>query len=627
MSQQKNDNTEIPVVFEVSNEVANKIGGIYTVIASKAPEMQRMLGSGNYFAIGLYNSFKARNDFEELDPPRDFQEAFTKLRADGIDVKFGRWLGGGNVDTILVDPSHLLDVPLITGKDERRIDQIKRLMWDWYKVDSIWMPEVFDPMVAFGWAAGMLISELIKCSLFRNKKIVAHFHEWTSGPGLLYLKKNNVAISTVFMTHATQLGRNIAMGEEDINEVVDEYLSKGETIPPQKAYQYHVEGTHQLEVICAKESDVLITVSEAIAKEAECILGRKPDFVIPNGMNFDQIARRENLPVMQQSARMKIARFIETYFNPYYKINFENFLVVHISGRYEFHNKGIDVFIESLQEVNNQLKTADSISKEILAFIWIPAPVSGTKQFISKAFELAKQQRVILQTPLLKIEECLSQINDDYRKHLKNKDLLAFFTEDEINKINELAKETSATQKDEEIVYPPICPFILNEKDTILCALREAELHNKQDDKVKVIFYPTYLSKKDQLLELDYYDAVSGCDMGIYPSTYEPFGLTPLEALALGVPAVTTDLSGFGLLINEQQDTKTNGIHVLGRRGKSNSFAAKELAKIILKHAQMSDETTQEAKSNARDISELYSWRNIIKEYLVSYNAAIKAKK
>ena len=115
--------------------------------------------------------------------------------------------------------------------------------------------------------------------------------------------------------------------------------------------------------------------------------------------------------------------------------------------------------------------------------------------------------------------------------------------------------------------------------------------------------------------------------MGIYPSTYEPFGLTPLEALALGVPAVTTDLSGFGLLINEQQNTKTNGIHVLERRGKSNSFAAKELAKIILKHAQMSDETTQKAKSNARDISELYGWRNIIKEYLVSYNAAIKAKK
>ncbi|MHA1759362.1 MAG: glycosyltransferase [Candidatus Heimdallarchaeota archaeon] len=577
MSHQESTDIEQPTVFEVSNEIANKIGGIYTVIASKAPEMPKMLGSGNYFAIGLYNSFKARNDFEELDPPEDFLEVFTKLRADGIEVKFGRWLGGGNVDTILVDPSNLLDFPIITGKDERRIDQIKGLLWDWYKIDSIWMPEVFDPMVAFGWATGRLISELITCSRFSNKKIVAHFHEWISGPGLLYLKKNNVEISTIFMTHATQLGRNIAMGEEDINEVVDKYLAMGETIPPQKAYQYQVEGTHQLEVVCASECDVLITVSEAIAKETECILGRKPDFVIPNGMNFNQITRREGLPAKHQSSRKTINQFIETYFNPYYTIDFEKLLVVHISGRYEFHNKGVDVFIEALQEVNEQLKTQQTSSKEILAYIWIPAPISGTKQFITKTFELSKT--------------------------------------------------TSEPYREDGVVNPPISPFIINEKDTILCALKDAELFNKKDDRVKVIFYPTYLSKNDQLLGLDYYDAVSGCDMGIYPSTYEPFGLTPLEALALGVPAVTTDLSGFGLLINEQFNSKTNGIHVLERRGKSNSVAAKELAQIIIQHANMSDEAIQKAKTNARDISELYSWRNIIKEYLTSYNAAITMKK
>lgn len=565
------------VVFEVSNEIANKIGGIYTVIASKAPVMPQILGDGNYFAIGLYNSFKALNDFVEEDPPDDFQEVFAKLRVLGIEIKFGKWIGGGNVDTFLVDPAHFLDFPIITGKDERRIDQIKGFLWDWYKIDSIWMPEVFDPMVAFGWSAGRLISELITCSRFNNKKIVAHFHEWISGPGLLYLKKNNVEISTIFMSHATQLGRNIAMGEEDINKVVDEYLAKGETIPPQKAYQYHVEGTHQLEVICARECDILITVSEAIAKEAECILGRKADFVIPNGMNFEQLTKREDLPTIHKSSREKIDRFVETYFNPYYKLEQEKLLVVHISGRYEFHNKGIDVFIEALQEVNNQLKTQNNISKQILAFFWIPAPISGTKPFITKTFELAKA--------------------------------------------------SSTIHKEEGIDFPPICPFIINEKDTILCSLKNAELFNKEDDGVKVVFYPTYLSKNDQLLELDYYDAVSGCDMGIYPSTYEPFGLTPLEALALGVPAVTTDLSGFGLLINEQQATKTNGIHVLKRRGKTNTFAAKELAKIILKYTEMSDEDTQKAKTNARDISELYSWRNIIKEYLSAYNAAIKMKK
>ncbi|MHA1556659.1 MAG: hypothetical protein ACTSPM_06945, partial [Candidatus Heimdallarchaeota archaeon] len=174
----------------------------------KAAEMQRLLGSGNYVAIGLYNSFKARNDFEELELPKDFEEAISKVRAEGIDVKYGRWIGGGNVETFLVDPSYLLDVPLVTGKAERKIDQIKRSLWDWFQIDSLWMPEVFDPMVAFGWSVGVLITQLLETTRFKKKDIVTHFHEWISGPGLLYLKHNKVKVATVFMTHATQLGRN-----------------------------------------------------------------------------------------------------------------------------------------------------------------------------------------------------------------------------------------------------------------------------------------------------------------------------------------------------------------------------------------------------------------------------------
>ncbi|MHA1213053.1 MAG: hypothetical protein ACTSSH_11385, partial [Candidatus Heimdallarchaeota archaeon] len=173
------------IVFEISNEIANKVGGIYTVIASKAPEMQRILGPGNYIAIGLYNAFKARNDFEEMDIPTDLVDVRNMLRIEGIDIKYGRWIGGGAVETILVDPSYLLDVPLITGKEERKIDNIKGILWDWFNIDSLWMPEVFDPMVAFGWAAGVVVAQLVDSPRFKGKNIAAHFHEWTSGPGLL----------------------------------------------------------------------------------------------------------------------------------------------------------------------------------------------------------------------------------------------------------------------------------------------------------------------------------------------------------------------------------------------------------------------------------------------------------
>ncbi len=621
MTEDKDESLDCQIVFEVSNEIANKIGGIYTVIASKAPEMQRLMGPGNYLTIGLYNAFKARNDFEELDTPKDFEDAFNAVRAEGIEVKYGRWIGGGAVETILVDPSFLLDVPLVTGKSDRKIDQIKGILWNWFNIDSLWMPEVFDPMVAFGWAAGVLVSKLIESPRFKNKRIVTHFHEWISGPGLLYLKRNNIDVATVFMTHATQLGRNIAMGEEDINLILDDLLAKGEIIPPQKAYQYHVEGTHQIEVICAKEADVLITVSEAVARETEGILGHRADFIIPNGINLEGLSKKDDLIVKHKEARVKLAQFTEAYFKPYYTVSIENTLVIHISGRYEFHNKGIDVFLNALKLVNEELKTSKK-QKEILAFIWVPAPVSGIKTDVLNAFEHARELREILQTPMKEMEQWLIQIQPKYEDHLKSRTLHDFFSKSEVKKIAELVKKTKESKNESN--YPPVCPFNLYERDTIFQTLKELDLMNKPNDLVRVIFYPVYLSKNDQLLALDYYDAVAGCDMGIYPSTYEPYGLTPLEALALGVPAVTTDLSGFGLLVNEQLSEENNGIFVLNRKGRTNEEAAIDLAKIIIKHSQLSNEEVTNARITAREISELYSWQNIIKQYRTSYDEAVK---
>ncbi|NHK31371.1 MAG: glycosyltransferase [Asgard group archaeon] len=624
MNHHSNQSDCCDIVFEISNEIGNKIGGIYTVIASKAPEMQRLLGLGNYLAIGLYNAFKARNDFEELETPRDFETAFNKIRAEGIDVKYGRWIGGGAVETILIDPSYLIDVPLVTGKSERKIDQIKGILWNWFNIDSLWMSEVFDPMVAFGWASGLVIKYLVDTPRFKGKNIIGHFHEWISGPGLLYVKRNNVPIATVFMTHATQLGRNIAMGDEDINEILDDLLKKGETIPPQKAYQYHVEGTHQIEVICAKEADTLITVSEAVARETEGILGKRANHIIPNGINLDVLSKREDLQAKHLNAQRKIAHFVEAYFNPYYSVNFENQLIVHISGRYEFHNKGIDVFLDALKIVNDRLKN-ETKHKDILVFIWVPAPVSGIKQNIKEAFDNAHKHREIVETPLLRIEEYISQLKKDYDSHLESKTLREFFLEDELKNAINLALKSNE-QKGKE-TKPPVCPFNLNERDTIYQKLVTLGLTNNSTDNVKVIFYPVYLSKNDQLLGLDYYEAVAGCDMGIYPSIYEPFGLTPLEALALGVPAVTTDLSGFGLLVNEQTSKNSFGIFVLKRRGRTNQEAAEDLAKIIIQQSKLTKKKSQAARIHAREISELYSWQNIIKEYKIAYDQAIQEYK
>ncbi|MBD3191511.1 MAG: glycosyltransferase [Candidatus Heimdallarchaeota archaeon] len=606
-------------IFEVSNEIGNKIGGIYTVIASKAREMQRLIGAGNYFPIGLYNAFKARNDFEEIKPPRDFEEIFGKIRTEGITAHYGKWLGAGGVEIILVDPSHLLDFPIVTGGTERKIDKIKGLLWDWYNIDSLWMAEVFDPMVAFGWASGVLISQLLELPRFRDKNNVAHFHEWISGPGLLYLKQKKVPIATIFMTHATQLGRNLAMSGEDINKIIDEHLQKGETIAPETAYQFRVEGTHQLEVISAQEADLLLTVSKAVAREATCILGRQPDFVIPNGIDFESIAKKEELVVTHRRARLQMAQFIEAYFHPYYSINPEKLLIIHTSGRYEFKNKGIDVFIDALKMANERLKEKKTKSREILAFIWVPAPVSRIKEDVLNAIELSQSLRNVLQSPLLRIEEWLSHMTRDYEAYLQ-KSLNTFFNPSELEQIEKITHQISEKRKAKS--NPPICPFHINEKDTIYSRLRESGLTNKQEDKVKVIFYPIYLSKNDKLLALNYYDAVAACDMGVYPSAYEPFGLTPLEALSLGVPAVTTDLTGFGMLMNHSSNLL--GIHVLHRHERSKEEVISELAEVILSHAQLPAEELETGRKAAREISELYDWKNLIKEYQKACSEALK---
>ena len=72
-------------------------------------------------------------------------------------------------------------------------------------------------------------------------------------------------------------------------------------------------------------------------------------------------------------------------------------------------------------------------------------------------------------------------------------------------------------------------------------------LHQSATDKLKIIFVPCYLDGRDGILNKPYYDLLIGMDATVYPSYYEPWGYTPLESIAFGIPTITTDLAGFGL--------------------------------------------------------------------------------
>ncbi|MEA3515272.1 MAG: hypothetical protein U9R34_07365, partial [Nanoarchaeota archaeon] len=173
---------------------------------------------------------------------------------------------------------------------------------------------------------------------------------------------------------------------------------------------------------------------------------------------------------------------------------------------------------------------------------------------------------------------------------------------------------------------PPVSTHNLNEEnDIILRHLREAGLNNNEDDKVKVIFYPIYLSGADGLLDLNYYESMQGSHLGIFPSYYEPWGYTPLEAGALGVSSVTTDLAGFGRYIQKYSEKeKDRGIFVLRRFGVPDEDVVRDLSHIMFKFANLTHNNRVVNKIQARKLAKLADWRIMGKNYVIAHNMAIE---
>ena len=279
------------ILFEVSWEVCNKVGGIYTVVKSKAARMVERYGN-NYFMVGPYFASKAIAEFQE-EMPNDFCKApFEELKKAGIICHFGKWLSEGAPLVILIDFVNY----------RYRINEIKRELWDWYKIDSLRAAPDYDEPVVWAYAVGMLIEKLSSC--YSDKKIVAHFHEWLSGSGLLYLKKKNVKIATVFTTHATILGRTLASSSVDLYNVWNKIN------PDQEVYKYNVEAKHLVEKNSAAFADIFTTVSEITGMEASYLLKKKPDALLPNGLDISKFPTFEELVIKHKLQRDRIREFM-----------------------------------------------------------------------------------------------------------------------------------------------------------------------------------------------------------------------------------------------------------------------------------------------------------------------------
>ncbi len=589
---------EADLVLEISWEVCNKIGGIYTVLKSKAGQMINLYGQ-NYYLIGPYFPERIKGYFEEILPPEKLRNIFSELEKEKIKCHFGKWLIEGEPKVILID-----------FKDYWfKINEIKTNLWDYYKIDSLGAGHDFNEPVLWASAAGILIEKI--ANFFPEKKIVAHFHEWLSGAGLLHLRKNKTGVATVFATHATTLGRTLAYNNVDFYSILHKIN------PEQEISRYNIKAKHQLEKETAKNCHVFTTVSEITSLETERFLERKPDVLLPNGLDSEKFLNFEELIIKHRVQRNKLREFLIFYFFPYYTFELEETIFYFIVGRYEFRTKGIDIFIKTLSQLNQKLIKAKS-KKTIIAFFWIPTEIRSVK------------------TELLENREIFEDIKDAFEQiswETKEKILYAILEGKKIDEkvlfekdfLLEIKKKILKLKREG---FPPLSTHeLVNSQDAILKSFQENGLLNKKTDKVKVIFYPIYLTGHDGLANLNYQESLQACHLGVFPSFYEPWGYTPLETAALGVASITTDLAGFGRFCQKiekiEKIEKYPGIFVLERFAKSDEEEIKSLADFLHKFSQFTLKERVENKIQARKIAALADWKIFIKNYLKAHNLAI----
>ncbi|MFH1404395.1 MAG: glycogen/starch synthase [Candidatus Altiarchaeota archaeon] len=588
-------------VFEVSYEVCNKIGGIYTVIKSKAAQMIKRY-DGRYYTVGYYNPSKARNEFDLLESTHpEMDEAFKRLEKRGIKCYCGEWLIPGKPRTILIEASGM----------NSEINAIKAHLWEKYNVDSLTSDSWFNDPVIWSQAVGIVLEELMKVKPFSEGKCVAHFHEWLSGAALLYLKEKNVRIGSVFTTHATMLGRTIAASGADLYDIVDKGLKEGSKATPDMAKRYGVVDKHTMEAASAKATDVFTTVSEITGREAEFVLGRRPEVLLFNGLDMSKYPEMEELSILRRKYRHEMRKFLRAYFTRYYDIDMYDICSMFLSGRYEFHNKGIDVYIDSLGRLNERMRK-DKSERRAIAFIFVPTDTRGENIQVLKDITLFEDMHD-------KVEEMLPEIKDNIMKSIVIKGEIPkkIISDETMQELRTIL--THFHERRGQI--PPLCAFDLNypeEKDEILKACRRNGLLNRKEDKVKVVFYPAYLTSADRMISMEYNHATLTCDVGVFPSFYEPWGYTPLECAAQATLSITTDLAGFGLFIKG----KGEGVQVLRVDDRRYEDIVSDLTDMLYEIVKLEKKDITKRRINARDLAFLADWSALAENYVKAHDIA-----
>lgn len=544
-----NHNLTIPdYIFESSWEVCNKVGGIYAVLSTRANTLQKSFKDKIIF-IGPDCWHDNPNIYfcEELTL---FPEWRKQALEENLLVKIGRWNIPGNPIAILVDfEQYYSKKDIIYGK-----------LWEDFKVDSLHAYGDYDEASMFSYAAAKVVESFYHCYLCASDKVVYHGNEWMTGLGLLYIKKYLPQVATVFTTHATSIGRSIAGNNKPLYDYLFAYNGD------QMAEELNMQSKHSIEKQTAHNVDCFTTVSEITANECKELLNKPVDFVLPNGFEDDFIPKASAFSKKRKQAREKALRVANALLGT--NLN-DDTLIVSTSGRYEFRNKGVDVYIEAM----NRLLRDKDLKKDVLAFIEVPGWCGEPRQ------------------------DLLERLN-------------------------------SGKQYDTPLDIPMLTHWLHNmSHDNVLGMLKYLNMQNRAEDKVKLIFLPCYLDGNDGILNIKYYDIVLGNDLCIYPSYYEPWGYTPLEAIAFKVPCVTTDLAGFGLWANSIKGKECeieDGVKVVHRTDYNYSEVADNIKDTVTKYSNFTPAQVKKARTNAYNLSKKALWKEFIKYYLEAYSYALE---
>lgn len=593
---------EKAILFELAWEVCNQVGGIYTVIRSKVPAMVEEWGD-NYCLIGPYFPQTASIEFDRQDTDESvFGKCAAQLREQGLQAYYGRWLVTGNPRIILLDFTQLLS----------QVDKLKFNLWETHKISTLNCEELVDKVIAFGEMIRVYLNDFVK-SVPKSQDVIAHFHEWMCSSALLDLKEAKVPIATVFTTHATMLGRYIAGNVNDFYEKLHTYDWQKE------AKEYGIEAQAGIERLSAQKCNVLTTVSDVTAKECEVFFGRACDLILPNGLNITRFSATHEFQNLHMKFKQKINQFVMGHFFQSYSWDFDDTLYFFTSGRYEFKNKGYDLTLEALKRLNFKIVQA-GLDTTVVMFLITKNPVHSIDPSVL-------QSRAVME----EIRQTCESIEKEVGEHL----FYASASNDDANlpDLNQFVSEywrlrlrrTIQTWKTKTL--PHTVTHLLKQPDDITDFLQKTNLLNHQQDRVKFVYHPDFISPTNPLFGMEYGQFVRGCHLGVFPSYYEPWGYTPLECVIRGIPTVTSDLSGFGdFMMQLMRDYENVGVYVVNRRKKSFEQAAEQLADIMFKFVTMSRRDRIMQRNRVENISDVFDWTNLRAYYDTAHDLALKKK-